>query len=60
MLNPMKEAPIAEIKEHMEVISKDGTYIGIVDRIEEGRIKLTKRASPAGHQAHLILSIRSL
>jgi hypothetical protein len=41
------------IKEHMEVIGADGVHIGTVDRVENGRIKLTKADSGgAGHQGH--------
>lgn len=42
-----------EIKEHMEVIGADGVHLGTVDRIEGGRIKLTKRDSGEGaHKGH--------
>jgi hypothetical protein len=37
------------IKEHMEVIGADGVHIGKVDRVENGRIKLTKADSGEGH-----------
>ena len=41
------------IKEHMEVIGADGVHVGTVDRVENGRIKLTKADSGgAGHQGH--------
>ena len=41
-----------EIKEHMEVIGADGVHIGTVDKIEGGRIKLTKKDSGEGsHKA---------
>jgi hypothetical protein len=41
------------IKEHMEVIGADGVHIGTVDRVENGRIKLTKADSGGhGHQGH--------
>ena len=39
-----------EIREHMEVIAADGAHIGTVDRVENGRIKLTK--SDSGDQHH--------
>ena len=42
-----------EIKEHMEVIGADGVHIGTVDRVEGGRIKLTKKDSGEGsHKGH--------
>jgi len=39
----------SRVKEHMEVIGADGVYIGTVDRVENGRIKLTKADSGEGH-----------
>jgi hypothetical protein len=43
---------VADIKEHMEVIGKDGKHVGTVDKVEGDRIKLTKRDNPAGHEGH--------
>ena len=41
------------IKEHMEVIGADGVHIGTVDRVENGKIKLTKADSGEGkHKGH--------
>jgi hypothetical protein len=41
------------VKEHMEVIGADGAHIGTVDRVEKGRIKLTKADSGEGrHKGH--------
>jgi hypothetical protein len=37
------------IKEHMEVIGADGVHVGTVDRVEGGRIKLTREDSGEGH-----------
>jgi hypothetical protein len=43
----------SEIKEHMEVIGADGVHIGVVDRVEGGRIKLAKADSGEGsHLGH--------
>ena len=43
----------SQIKEHMEVIGADGVHIGTVDRVEGGRIKLTKADSGEGsHRGH--------
>ena len=39
-----------DIKEHMEVLGADGVHVGTVDGVENGRIKLTKNDSGAGHQ----------
>ena len=44
---------MADIREHMEVIGADGVHIGTVDRVEGGRIKLTKKDSGEGaHRGH--------
>jgi hypothetical protein len=43
---------MAEIREHMKIIGKDGVPIGTVDRVEGDRIKLTKQSSPEGHKDH--------
>jgi hypothetical protein len=42
-------AGISGVKEHMQVIGADGAPIGTVDRVEGGRIKLTKKDSGEGH-----------
>jgi hypothetical protein len=46
------EAAVADIKEHMKIIGKDGVQVGTVDRVEGNRIKLTKKDSPSGHEGH--------
>ena len=44
---------MTEIKEHMEVIGADGVHVGTVDKVEGGRIKLTKEDSGEGsHKGH--------
>ena len=41
------------IQEHAEVIGADGAHVGTVDRVENGRIKLTKSDSGEGsHEGH--------
>jgi hypothetical protein len=44
------------IREHMEVIGADGARVGTVDRVEDGRIKLTKvegfDGQPEGSGSH--------
>ncbi|MFZ2065312.1 MAG: DUF2171 domain-containing protein [Xanthobacteraceae bacterium] len=43
----------ASIKQHMEVIGADGVHVGTVDRLENGKIKLTKADSGEGsHKGH--------
>ena len=43
----------SEVRQHMEVIGADGVHIGTVDRVEAGRIKLTKADSGEGrHKGH--------
>lgn len=44
-------ANLSGIREHMDVIGADGAHIGTVDRVEGGRIKLTKADSGEGHHA---------
>jgi hypothetical protein len=41
---------LSSIREHMEIIGADGVHVGTVDRVEGGRIKLTK--DDAGEGAH--------
>jgi hypothetical protein len=43
---------LSGIREHMEVIGADGVHIGVVDKVEDGRIKLTREGSGGGHQGH--------
>jgi hypothetical protein len=38
-----------EIKEHMDVVGKDGGHVGTVDRVEGNRIKLTKGSDGQHH-----------
>jgi hypothetical protein len=51
-------ADTSAIREHMEVIGADGVHIGTVDKVEGGRIKLTRADSGAeiegaeGHDHH--------
>jgi hypothetical protein len=40
---------LSGIREHMEVIGADGVHIGTVDRVEGGRIKLSRDDSGEGH-----------
>jgi hypothetical protein len=43
----------SRIQQHMQVIGADGVHIGTVDRVENGRIKLTKADSGEGrHKGH--------
>lgn len=52
---------IDSIREDMEVIGADGVHIGTVDRVEEGRIKLTKadsgQGSHLGHHHYISLGL---
>lgn len=42
-----------DIREGMEVIGADGVHVGTVDRVEENRIKLTRKDSgQGGHEGH--------
>ncbi len=43
----------SRIREHMKVIGADGAEVGVVDRVEGDRIKLTKASSGQGsHKGH--------
>ena len=46
------EETVANIREHMKIIGKDGGSVGTVDKVEGTRIKLTKKDSPSGHEDH--------
>jgi hypothetical protein len=43
---------VADIREHMKIIGKEGAHVGTVDRVEGDRIKLTRKDSPEGHKDH--------
>jgi hypothetical protein len=45
----MRRTEMKSVKPHMQVIGADGVHIGTVDRVEGGRIKLTKADSGEGH-----------
>ena len=46
----MSDGP--EIREHMEVVGSDGQHVGTVDRLERGRIRLTRNDDPGGAGEH--------
>jgi hypothetical protein len=39
---------LSQIHEHAEVIGADGVHVGVVDHVQEGRLKLTKTDSSDG------------
>ena len=44
---------VTKIREHADVIGADGVHVGTVDRVEAGRIKLTRNDSGEGsHKGH--------
>jgi hypothetical protein len=46
-------ADVSAIRKGMDVIGADGVHVGTVDRVEGGRIKLTKKDSGQGsHKGH--------
>jgi len=47
---------LAAIREHMEVIGADGVHLGVVDRVEGDRIKLTRPDSGSHSDHHHYLS----
>jgi hypothetical protein len=46
----------AQIREHMKVVGPDGQTIGMVDRVEGEKIKLTKSSSGSSEHRFLDLS----
>ena len=42
---------LSRITEHMEIIGADGVHIGTVDKVDGGRIKMTK-ADSGSHTGH--------
>ena len=41
-----------QVREHMQVLGSDGQHVGTVDKVEDDRIKLTKRDDPDGSGQH--------
>lgn len=52
-----KDRGIAAITEHMPVYASCGTKVGAVDRVEDGKIKLTAKDSKDGQHHYLPLSM---
>jgi hypothetical protein len=46
------ETAMSEIREGMEIIGADGVHVGVVDRVENERIKLTRRENSGAHSDH--------
>jgi hypothetical protein len=46
----MSDGP--EIRAHMAVVGSDGQHVGTVDRLERGRIRLTRDDDPGGAGEH--------
>ncbi len=44
----------SKIEEHMEVVGSDGEHVGIVDHLQNGKLKLTKHDSGADGVHHFI------
>ena len=40
-------ADLSQVREHMQVVGADDVHVGTVDKVEGGRIKLTKQDSGA-------------
>ena len=43
-----------KIEEHMEVVGSDGEHVGIVDHLQDGKLKLTKHDSNSDGVHHFI------
>jgi hypothetical protein len=52
-----KDRGVAAITEHMPVYASCGTKIGAVDRVQDGKIKLTAKDSKDGQHHYLPLSL---
>ena len=52
-----KDQGVASIKEHMPVYSSCGCKIGAVDKVEDGKIKLTAKDSKDGQHHYLPISM---
>jgi hypothetical protein len=50
-------ANAADIREHMNVVASCGTKVGVVDHLEGGAIKLTRKDSPDGQHHYLPTSM---
>jgi hypothetical protein len=48
-----------QIQEHMEVLCSTGCKVGVVDHVEGGRIKLTKKDSKDGQHHYIPMSMVS-
>ena len=44
------------ISEHMEVVGSDGQHVGTVDKVDGGRVKLTREDPAAGGEHHYIVA----
>ena len=42
----------SDIQEHADIVGSDGQHVGTVDRVEDGRIKLTKSDNAEAHSGH--------
>lgn len=52
-----KDRGIAAITEHMPVYASCGTKVGAVDKVEDGKIKLTAKDSKDGQHHYLPISM---
>ncbi len=44
----------SQIREHMEVVGPDGSHVGVVDKVEGNRIKLTRNDPASGGEHRYI------
>ncbi len=44
----------SQIQEHMEVLGADGSHVGVVDKVEGDRIKLTRNDPSSGGEHRYI------
>ena len=46
--------PASKIREHMEVVGADDLHVGVVDKVDGQRLKLTRNDPQAGGQHHFL------
>jgi hypothetical protein len=43
-----------QIRDHMEVLGSDGVHVGVVDSVEDDRVKLTRKDAVAQGRHHYV------
>jgi hypothetical protein len=48
---------LSQIPEHAPVIGADGVPIGVIDRIDGGRLKITRKGALTGHKHYIDIGL---